>query len=155
MIYRIANSTDALKLKELFLRVEHAVKNKAMFHWSSDMIDQEILDSMFYVAEDKAKSDVVAFISFRMSETDDGDVVDIISLGTDPQKQGHGLMTKLLKEFALFFSKKPATIFLEVHIENEKAIKVYNHLGFKVSRVRKSYYSDGKDCLEMMCKVGS
>lgn len=153
MNYRIAKSDDALKLKELFLKVESAVSQKATFYWSLDMIEQELVESLFYIAEND-KNQMEAFISFRMSETDQGDVIDIIALGTLPELQGQGVMTELLRSFALFIGKKSATIFLEVHPDNKRAIKVYNNLGFAISRVRKSYYSDGKDCLEMSCKVG-
>ena len=154
MNYRIANNQDASKLKQLFMKVEAAVSNKAMFLWPNDMIDREIVESLFYVAESNENQDIVAFISFRMSETDQGDVIDIISLGTLPKLQGKGIMTEMLQSFARFFGKKSTTLFLEVHPDNKNAIKVYNNLGFKVSRVRKSYYSDGKDCLEMSCQLG-
>ena len=55
-----------------------------------------------------------------------------------------------------YADKKFNAIFLEVHHSNYAARQLYQKLGFKMNRVRKNYYSDGGDALEMMlnCSTG-
>jgi len=56
----------------------------------------------------------------------------------------------LLKVTERLTNNKSMPVFLEVRETNTKAIKLYQKLGFKKSRVRKSYYSDGSNAYEML-----
>ncbi len=49
----------------------------------------------------------------------------------------------------LSVSPQPLKVFLEVSELNHKAIKFYEKIGFKVSRIRKNYYSDRSNAYEM------
>ena len=45
-------------------------------------------------------------------------------------------------------------IFLEVRVSNQPAIALYESFGYKVSKIRKNYYSDNQeDAYEMMVEV--
>lgn len=58
----------------------------------------------------------------------------------------------LLKLFEFLKEKKVKTVTLEVSIQNECAIHVYEKLGFKKIGIREKYY-DGVDAILMMKEV--
>lgn len=142
--YQIATVSDREKIKKLFKTISRSIDNKALYNWPDEMIDQEMNLSSFYISEGYNKN-IEAFIAYR--ESVDG--VEIMALGTDPQKNRQGLMKKLLTQFVQLFSKNQRPIYLEVHALNDKAIALYRQLGFKTQRTRKAYYRDGADALVM------
>ena len=50
---------------------------------------------------------------------------------------------------------KEADVFLEVKRTNFPAINLYLSFGFEEINIRKKYYSDGEDALEMVKKMNS
>lgn len=128
------------QIKDLFGRVALKAPSN-QFNWNSEGIEDEIQHSEFLVLETDER--LVSFISYR--ETDDS--AEIMALGTDSSYTGRGFMEKLLMEFVAKHHKASRQVFLEVHADNAAAIKVYMKVGFKLSRVRSGYYSDGKDAL--------
>ncbi len=75
----------------------------------------------------------------------------IMSIAVDPEYRGNGIGKALMLEVMERLVKKGAQyIGLEVRVSNEKAIKLYEKLGFrKVKRII-GYYADGEDAYYMM-----
>lgn len=70
------------------------------------------------------------------------DEVEILSLYVKKKYRRKGHAKNLLKELkSLAYKKELAKIFLEVSIENYKAISLYNNYGFKEISIRKNYYN--------------
>ncbi len=142
--YRLAGEDDLQGVRSLFLKVRESIDNSKLFNWSPEMIETELINSQFYVSLSTDQV-IEAFISFR----ENADSIEILALGTAPDRLRSGTMKGLLKGFAEKFSKNGKGIYLEVHPLNKAAISLYDKCGFKLSRVRKSYYKDGSDGLEM------
>lgn len=78
--------------------------------------------------------------------------IDKIAVLKEYQKLGTG--TKLLTYFIKKCKNlKIKNIFLEVSIKNENAIKFYKKFNFVETRVRKRYYLDNSDAIEMSLKL--
>ncbi len=75
----------------------------------------------------------------------------IMSIAVDPEYRGNGIGKALMLEVMERLVKKGAQyIGLEVRVSNERAIKLYEGLGFrKVKRII-GYYADGEDAYYMM-----
>lgn len=58
-------------------------------------------------------------------------------------------MGQLLKNVLHNATSQAASIQLEVHEKNLKALKIYNQVGFKHVGTRKNYYKDGGAALLM------
>ncbi|MBA4749513.1 MAG: GNAT family N-acetyltransferase [Alphaproteobacteria bacterium] len=86
---------------------------------------------------------VAALLAVRAQEN-----ADIITLMTNPSFRRKRLAYRLLKSFLEgFFATKGEVCFLEVSINNEKAISLYSSFNFNKCGVRKNYYkkSDKKE----------
>ncbi len=92
---------------------------------------------------------VVGFIILEIT-----DEVNIMSVAVDKGYRNLGLATKLIektKEYTI--SKGIDTLSLEVSEKNITAYLLYEKLGFTTRRIRKNYYSDGANALEMVLIV--
>ena len=79
------------------------------------------------------------------------DEVNIVSVAVKKEFRNLGLATKLLKateEFAKQINVN--NINLEVSYKNVRAYLLYTKFGFIERRIRKNYYQDGSDCIEMV-----
>lgn len=68
------------------------------------------------------------------------------------QRRGYGaglLRTLLTHADARCTEEEHMRVFLEVRTDNAAALALYRAHGFESSRVRKGYYADGTDALEM------
>lgn len=80
---------------------------------------------------------------------------EISTIGVRKTHQRKGYAKEMLE----MFHRKAATsgvnqIFLEVRVSNQPAIALYKSYGYKVTKVRKNYYSDNhEDAYEMMAEV--
>lgn len=77
----------------------------------------------------------------------------VLHISVDNSLQGQGLGTKLLNHaISLCQQKKLDSLFLEVRASNEKALRLYQALGFQEIGRRKNYYptANGKeDAIDM------
>ena len=82
------------------------------------------------------------------------DELNIVSVAVKKEFRNLGIGTKLLKR-AEFYVKKLnlSMLSLEVSLNNITAYLVYQKFGFKQRRIRKNYYADGADCLEMIKQI--
>ena len=71
----------------------------------------------------------------------------IYSLAVDVKATNKGIATQLLQQ--TFLSLPTRDIRLEVRVDNEKAIGLYEKLGFKKIGTKSAYYDDGCDALVM------
>ena len=69
-----------------------------------------------------------------------------IAIGKPFQNKGHGL-----KMLYIYLKSLPCkcTVLLEVKKSNYKALKIYSKLNFKKLYIRKAYYNDGADAVNM------
>lgn len=81
---------------------------------------------------------ITALIHFY--KLDEG-ILEILFLGTSPQFQNQGLMSRLMDEFLV--AQQDKTIWLECREDNVKARHLYAKKGFQEVGLRKSYYKDG------------
>ena len=92
---------------------------------------------------------IVGFIILEIT-----DEVNIMSVVVDQEYRNLGLATKLIdksKEYAL--SSDIHILSLEVSEKNITAYLLYEKLGFITRRIRKNYYSDGANAMEMVLNI--
>lgn len=73
------------------------------------------------------------------------DQSQITTIAIDRSVRGYGY-GKALLQYAKAFARKSAEILsLEVSVDNERAMTLYENEGFKYGGIRKDYYGPGKD----------
>ena len=111
---------------------------------------QQILDNENYVVNKVVfNNELVGFIILEVT-----DEANIFSIAVKKEFRNLGLATGLIetaKEVCKEFEVD--VISLEVSSKNVNAYVLYEKLGFKKRRVRKGYYQDGSDCVEMILNV--
>lgn len=95
-----------------------------------------------YIIDDK----IIGFISTIC----DGYSLEILNFAIIKEYQNQGYGKKILSSILNDFSARGVVnMILEVRKSNEKAIKLYEKLGFRTIRIRKNYYKDLEDALFM------
>ena len=75
---------------------------------------------------------------------------EIYKVAILPQHRGKGLGSMAVNAFVDKVKERGGErIFLEVRPSNTAALRLYQNRGFEKNRLRKRYYADGEDCLEM------
>ena len=78
------------------------------------------------------------------------ETAEVSRIAVKKEKRGLGYGGKILDSFLAAVKTKGAErVFLEVRTSNIGAIALYQSRGFLPVRVRKKYYEDGEDALEM------
>jgi [ribosomal protein S18]-alanine N-acetyltransferase len=78
------------------------------------------------------------------------DEVHVLNLATHPDRRRRGLARMLVSALLDFARSKGASrVFLEVRRSNVAAMRLYRAAGFYVLGIRRRYYSDGEDAVEM------
>lgn len=96
---------------------------------------------LFYVA--KHNEDVVGYVMCRIELPS---VAHIISLAVHPNYRRLGVATMLMNEIHIAMARIGIRkSYLEVRVNNQPAINLYEKLGYKKMRVIPSYYMDGTD----------
>ena len=93
---------------------------------------------LIYLKDEKVVSYILS-ITYKNS-------IRIYSLAVDKNYQNMSLATKLCENIINNSNKK---IYLEVRKSNEKAIRLYEKLGFKYQKILKNYYFD-EDGIKML-----
>ncbi|MDR3201755.1 MAG: ribosomal protein S18-alanine N-acetyltransferase [Bifidobacteriaceae bacterium] len=80
-----------------------------------------------------------------------GDVADIMTVGVEPSARGRGIGRALVENLLAAAGRaRRSEVFLEVRVDNEPAIGLYQSLGFEPIGVRPRYYQpEGVDALVM------
>lgn len=75
---------------------------------------------------------------------------DIMTIAVDPIHRRKGIATYLISELEKWAKERGATsMMLEVVIDNEEAIALYEKLGYEKLNIRKNYYGYGQDAQVM------
>ena len=112
---------------------------------TKDMIE-DILNSDNYIVY-KAVSDelFLGFVIVQMS-----DELNIDNAVVDKNYRNLGIATKLFDRVEEEARRKAiSTLSLEVSTKNANAFLLYEKMGFSTRRVRKNYYNDNSNCIEM------
>jgi ribosomal-protein-alanine N-acetyltransferase len=81
------------------------------------------------------------------------DAWHVMNVAVDPRYRRRGLARQLLTElFGATSSDSMRGYTLEVRVSNDAAIKLYERLGFKISGVRRGYYTDNREDAYVMWK---
>ena len=114
-------------------------------YWNQNMLLEVLAnktDKRLWVYE--VDNDVVGFI-IDMRHKDEISILNI-AIHKCLQGMGHGL--KMLKKYIKSLQGK-YSIYLEVNKNNIKALNMYTKLNFERVSIRKSYYTDGGDAINM------
>lgn len=94
------------------------------------------------------------FLGFAVVQTSDEVNIDNIVVNKDYRNLG--IASRLIKEVENYAkNNRISTLSLEVSNKNINAYLLYDKLGFKQRRIRKKYYSDASDCIEMFKVVNN
>jgi ribosomal-protein-alanine N-acetyltransferase len=81
------------------------------------------------------------------------DAWHVMNIAIDPTHQGRGVATMLLEQlFELTGDDHRRGYTLEVRVSNDRAIKLYERLGFESRGVRRGYYTDNREDALIMWK---
>lgn len=142
---RFIQPNDFYKVSELSDFIFQSVSNKSFFSWDRQSLLSELKTKTSGVLASENQK-ILGFIVFREAE----DLIDIMTLGTDPQYRAQGIMSDLLQYLLKYSSKENKKVLLEVHEENRLAIQLYLKMGFQVLYKRERYYKDGGNALVMV-----
>lgn len=116
----------------------------AGFYWPKDLLGAEMATAEAVgVFED---GQLAGFVLYRELST----AWEISLVATHPQFRRRRLMEALLKHL-IAAKGQEKELWLEVHIENVAAQKLYEKLGFRLSGRRPRYYKDGATALLYSC----
>lgn len=115
--------------------------------WPKEFFDDELENEFahFYVLT--IEDEIIGYGGFlEMFENS-----DLHTIGIKKEYQGLDYGEKLLR----FLIKEAIKLnlefmHLEVRVSNLKAQKLYKKYNFEEMRIRKAYYSDGEDCIDMV-----
>lgn len=94
-------------------------------------------DTLFLVAED---GDQIAGYCGVVMVPDEGDITNV---SVAKSRQGQGIGSQLVKELIRRAAEAGVTrLYLEVRRSNDKALRLYEQLGFVREGIRKDYYEE-------------
>jgi len=114
-------------------------------YWSQNMIFEVLAnktDKRLWIYE--VDNDVVGFIIDMRHKNE----ISLLNIAIHKYLQGMGHGLKMLKKYIKSLPRK-CSIYLEVNKNNIKALNMYAKLNFERVSIRKSYYTDGSDAINM------
>lgn len=133
-VNKLAKQVHELHVKwrpDLFLNVDEVI--------SRDNFKEMIQAKEIFVV--KKQSKIVGYITFNIQEKTNPSMryrkqINIDAICVDEENRGEGIGTLLLEYVKKYGKENNCTdMYLTVNEENEKAIKVYEKLGFKVKSI--------------------
>lgn len=114
--------------------------------WTTEMMKNEYARNGFCGVLAEENGEVVGYAcGYTLFED-----AELPKIAVARECRGKGIGGLLLDTFTERAAERGAErIFLEVRISNEPALGLYKSRGFEKTRIRKRYYSDGEDALEM------
>lgn len=114
--------------------------------WTMEMIRNEFARKEFCGALLEEDGKVIGYVcGFLLFED-----AELTKVAVAERCRGNGYGGALADAFYLRAAERGAKrIFLEVRVSNQPAFKLYQSRGYEKTRLRKRYYADGEDALEM------
>ena len=112
--------------------------------WSYDALAEELQNplAVFYVAEDVDAESAVGYVGMHHI-LDEGFITNV---GVHPAYRRQGIATALLAELETYGKAHDLTrITLEVRASNQKAIALYEQMGYEKEGVRPGFYDSPKE----------
>lgn len=142
----VIEQAESFDLNSIFELEIESIKTNNM---TKEQIKRMISDENYAVFKAKLDEVFVGFVILQIT-----DELNIDSIAVKKEFRNLGIATKLIDKAQDFAKEKGINnISLEVNYKNITAYLLYEKLGFKIRRIRKKYYSDGNDCLEMTKKI--
>lgn len=116
---------------------------------SESQIEKSLKDENYIVLKTMVDDEIAGFVMFQKS-----DELNVDSIAVKKEFRNLGVATKLIEK-AVDIAKENniQTLSLEVGYKNITAYLLYKKLGFEIRRIRKNYYADGTDAVEMIKKI--
>ena len=109
--------------------------------WSAEAFRSELANAAnFYAGFVDSTDRVRGYGGVTRLGPADAPEYEIQTVGLDPSLQGHGLGRKLVEALLAAADESPGDVFLEVRVDNDPAIGLYESLGFEKVGLRKNYY---------------
>ena len=143
MILRIGRESDLNNV----LNIEVMAYEKP--YWNQNMLFEVLAnktDKRLWIYE--VDNDVVGFIIDMKCK----DEISLLNIAIHKCLQGMGHGLKMLKKYIKSLPDK-YSIYLEVNKNNIKALNMYAKLNFERVSIRKSYYNDGGDAINMQLVI--
>lgn len=129
---------------ERILRIE---KDCFSDPWTAEMWKSEIARSDFFGIALEENGEIFAFACTTVLFED----AELLKIAVEKKRRGSGYGGKLLDELLTEAKNRGAErMFLEVRASNIPALRLYESRGFVKTRLRKKYYADGEDAVEMV-----
>ena len=128
---------------EYIFEIETKVYDKP--YWNKKMLDEVLsgkTENRIWVYE--LNRIIIGFI-IDLRYDNEVNILNI-AIAKPFQNKGHGL--KMIYNYLKSLPQK-CTVFLEVKKNNYKALKIYSKLNFQKLYIRKAYYNDGVDAVNM------
>lgn len=116
--------------------------------WSKNLFIKELQDNKFKDAFVGIKNNqVVGFVNLCFNDEE----MTILNLATKSAFKRQNVAKMLMQTaFEVAKNKSISRMFLEVEVDNFPAINLYKKFGFEVLKIRKNYYPNHHDALEMI-----
>lgn len=160
-VYYQLSQAEREKLNKAIVTIEKATKEdeKAIFEIENSSIKTNVLtqedisnfliDANYCVLKACVNKEIAGFAILQFT-----DESNIVSIAVKKEFRNFGLATKLINQAEIETKNRNlSTISLEVGYKNITAYLLYQKLGFIQRRIRKNYYQDGTDCVEMVKEI--
>jgi ribosomal-protein-alanine N-acetyltransferase len=108
--------------------------------WSASVFASELSAGHRYFGAYSPDDTLVGYAGLSVVGRPPDAETSVHTIGVDPQWQGHGIGTALLRRLLDIADSLAAPVFLEVRTDNAGAIALYERHGFQRLGLRKRYY---------------
>lgn len=121
--------------------------------WSAEQVWGELAhvpDSRWYAVEED-DAGIAGYVGLMAVPPE----ADVQTVAVAPRAQGTGLGRRLLDALLVEAERRGCTqVFLEVHDDNEPALRLYERAGFEQQGRRRDYYGPGLHALILRRRLG-
>lgn len=118
--------------------------------WSAYAFGAELASGAYYLGAYDAQGTLVGYGGLAVVGRPGQYEAEVHTIGVDPARQGQGVGAALLDALLVRADELDAEVFLEVRVDNERALALYNARDFHQIGVRKRYYQpSGADAYTM------